>query len=265
MYFAKNFFTYYFVNIDVWPEALDGIKANTVLHYVTVVLGELYVIGITTAIKLTFDWIESKKKNQDLEKLNLQTEIKYLRAQIQPHFFFNTLNNLYALTIEKSDKAPEVVLKLSELMQYVLYEAKDDTISLRSELKYIESYLELEKLRFTDRLKYNIEISGSIENVYVPPLIFLPFIENCFKHGVSVNNSNINIIIKFDATGKMLIFEVENPIPEIVDKRFRQVNEGIGLKNVRKRLKLNYQNKCKLDIISKNNTFKVSLTIPKNK
>ncbi len=158
-----------------------------------------------------------------------------------------------------------MVLKLSELMQYVLYEAKDDTISLRSELKYIESYLELEKLRFTDRLKYNIEISGSIENVYVPPLIFLPFIENCFKHGVSVNNSNINIIIKFDATGKMLIFEVENPIPEIVDKRFRQVNEGIGLKNVRKRLKLNYQNKCKLDIISKNNTFKVSLTIPKNK
>ncbi|MEN8139429.1 MAG: histidine kinase [Bacteroidota bacterium] len=263
MYFVKTTITYYLINEDVWPEAIEGAKARVGLHYVTVVLGELYVIGITTAIKLTMDWVNSRKRNQELTKLNLETEIKYLRAQIQPHFFFNTLNNLYALTLEKSDKAPEVVLKLSELMQYVLYEAKDDRIQLTKEFAYIQSYLDLEKLRFDNRLKYNIEISGKIEGVYLPPLMYLPFIENCFKHGVSADNSDIVIDIKFDTSGEMLIFMVENPIPNIADKRFRQVNEGIGIKNIRKRLKLNYNNNFRLSINTENNRYSVLLAIPK--
>ena len=265
MYFVKTIFTYYFINEDVWPEAVDTAKSSVALHYATVVLGELYVIGITTAIKLTNDWVDSKNRNQKLTRLNLETEVKYLRAQIQPHFFFNTLNNLYALTLEKSDKAPEVVLKLSELMQYVLYEGKNDTISLTKELKYIESYLELEKLRYGDRVKYNLEISGNIENVNIPPLLLLPFIENCFKHGVGADNSDIKIDIGFDTSGGNLIFTVVNPIPENVDVRFRQEDEGIGIANVRKRLKLNFGEDCLLKTESDNKEYSVKLEMPKSK
>lgn len=265
MYFAKTILTYQFINKDVWPEAVESAKARVFLHYATVVLGELYVIGVTTAIKLTNDWVDSKNKNQKLAQLNLETEVKYLRAQIQPHFFFNTLNNLYALTLEKSDKAPEVVLKLSELMQYVLYEGKNDLISLPKEIKYIESYLELEKLRYDNRLKYKLEISGNIEGVYIPPLLLLPFIENCFKHGVGVDDTDIKINIGFDTSKDKLIFTVNNPIPKIVDKRFRQEDEGIGIVNVRKRLKLNYGNDCDLHIESDNDVYSVNLSMPKSK
>jgi LytS/YehU family sensor histidine kinase len=265
MYFAKTILTYHLINKDVWPEAADSAKASFILHYATVVLGEMYVIGITTAIKLTNDWVDSTKKNQQLTRLNLETEIKYLRAQIEPHFFFNTLNNLYALTLEKSDKAPEVVLKLSELMQYVLYEAKDDVISLNKELKYIENYLELERLRYGNRLKYNIEITGNINDVYLPPLLLLPFIENCFKHGVSADDSSIVINMSFDTSGDKLIFIVDNPIPKVTDKRFRQKNEGIGIANVRKRLELNYGKECSFKISTTEDKYSVYLSIPKRK
>jgi len=265
MYFAKTILTYHFINKDVWPEAIASAKTSMPLHYATVMLGELYVIGITTAIKLTNDWVYSTRNNEKLLRMNLETEIKYLKTQIQPHFFFNTLNNLYALTLEKSDKAPEVVLKLSEMMQYVLYEGKKDIISLSKELKYIESYLELEKLRYGNRLKYNLRITGSIDYVNIPPLLLLPFIENCFKHGVSADNSDIKIDLSFDVSGDKLIFTVVNPIPENVDIRFRQENEGIGLINVKKRLKLNYDDDFNLDIDTSNNEYSVRLEIPKNK
>jgi len=265
MYFVKTILTYYFINTDVWPEAIDGAKSSLVLHYVTVVLGELYVIGITTAIKLTNDWVDSIYKYQRLTRLNLETEIKYLKAQIQPHFFFNTLNNLYALTLEKSDKAPEVVLKLSELMQYVLYEGKNNSITLSKELKYIESYIELEKLRYGNRLKYHIDISGNIEGVNIPPLMLLPFIENCFKHGVGADNSDIKIYIGFEISADKLVFTVANPIPENVDIRFRQEDEGIGIENVRKRLDLNFGEDYFLEINSDDKEYSVKLAMPKNK
>ncbi len=265
MYFVKTILTFQFINQDVWPEAIDSAKSSQLLYFTTVVLGEMYVIGITTAIKLTNDWINSKNRNQQLTQLNLETEIKYLRAQIQPHFFFNTLNNLYALTLEKSDKAPEVVLKLSELMQYVLYEAKDDIISLVKELKYMESYLELERLRYGNRLKYNLEITGDIDNVYLPPLILLPFIENCFKHGVSADDSNIVINMSFNTSGNKLIFTIDNPVPKTTDKRFRQENEGIGIINVKKRLQLNYGKEYSLKISTTEDKYSVYLSIPKSK
>lgn len=263
MYYAKVVLTYIFVNKIVWPEASAGVRANFLLHYTTVVLGELYVIGITTAIKLTLDKINSIKRYKELESINLHTEIKYLRAQIQPHFFFNTLNNLYALIIEKSDNAPKVILKLSELMQYVLYETQDDYTPLIKEIKYIENYIDLEKLRFDARLKYKIEITGNIDDVIVPPLIFLPFIENCFKHGIDTKENNIIIDIKFDASSEFLNFEVSNSISGISISRFKQTNKGIGIINVKKRLELNYPKNYQLDIKEIDNKYTVVLRIPK--
>ena len=265
MYYAKTILTFNFVNTDVWPEAVGYTSTNNVLHFVTVVIGELYVIGFTTAIKLTYDWINSRDRNLQLEKINLETEIKYLRAQIQPHFFFNTLNNLYALTLDKSDKAPEVVLKLSELMQYVIYETKKHRIPLSDDISYIENYLELERLRYGDRLKYNLEISGDIDSVNIPPLLILPFIENCFKHGISADNSDIKITIEFFTDETDLSIKIKNPIPAVVDKRFRQENEGIGITNIEKRLKLNYPGKHKLEIKLDDENYFVHLKIPKNK
>ena len=189
----------------------------------------------------------------------MSTELKFLRTQIQPHFFFNTLNNLYALTLEKSDVAPEVVLKLSDIMQYILYDVKEPYIKLYDEINYIQNYLDLEKLRYGDRVSSKIKISGDIENIKVPPLLFLPFIENCFKHG-SKENELIEVRIAFEVLkDKMLKFKVENNFNEIYESTKKH---GIGIKNVKRRLELLFKNKFKLKITNKKNNYIVSLKIP---
>ena len=134
------------------------------------------------------------------------TELNFLKSQIQPHFFFNTLNNLYALTLEKSDVAPSVVWKLSDIMQHILYEASEPKIRLYNVLNYIQSYIDLERLRYGDKMAVNTQIIGEIDDVMVPPLLFLPFIENCFKHGVK-ENDHIEVEISFEnVRNKKLIF-----------------------------------------------------------
>ena len=144
--------------------------------------------------KFFFNWFIEKKRNQDLAKLQLSTELKFLRSQIQPHFFFNTLNNLYALTLKKSDDAPRLVIKLSDLMQYILYEVKSSKASLLREINHINNYIDIEHIRFKDRIESELDITGNIEDVEVPPLLYLTFIENCFKHGLK-DNDNIKIKI----------------------------------------------------------------------
>jgi sensor histidine kinase YesM len=250
------------VTKNIWPEADTSQQAFTFNHIIAVTLGEIYVVALATAIKLTVDWIYERKRVEELQKEQLQTELNFLKSQIQPHFFFNTLNNLYALTLEKSDIASSVVLKLSDMMQYVLYDVKEPLIRLFDGILYIQNYLDLERLRFGDRIQSSTNIIGSIEDVKVPPLLFLPFIENCFKHGAK-NNDTIVVNISFEnRNNKWLIFRVENSFVKLNESEKASKKSGIGIKNVTRRLELLFNKNFDLKTTIENNMYCVQLKIP---
>lgn len=227
-------------------------------HVVTITLGEVYVIGLVSAIKLTIDYVFELNKNNLLLELQSETEMKYLKAKIQPHFFFNTLNNLYALTLKRSKKAAEVVLKLSEIMEYVIYDLDKKKIPLNKEIKYVENYIELEKLRRKDLVVSKIEIIGKIEDILLPTYLFLPFVENCFKHG-QLDNGKIIITMKFRRSGNALEFSIKNSF----DKS-EKINDksGIGLINIRRRLELLYEKNFSLEMGPSVDLYSVVLKIP---
>ena len=217
-----------------------------------------YPLGFTTGIKLAKDWIQNQQLMKAREKQFLETELNFLKTQIHPHFFFNTLNNLYSLTLKKSDQAPEVVLKLSALMSYMLYESNTPKVSLSKEINYLQNYLDLEKLRFGQRLTVLFEIEGQIEEVSIPPMILILFVENSFKHGVKNNVNHIQIDISLKMEGAYLYFQVKNP----VGNHSSTGNEGIGLKNARRRLDLLYVKNYQLDISESDGQFFVFLKMP---
>ena len=257
-YVVRTGLNFVLVSENLWPEAQGNQEPFTLIHIVEVMIGTIYVIALVSAIKLAYDWITEKRKNDELQRIQLQTELDFLKTQIQPHFFFNTLNNLYALVIKQSPNAPDVVLKLSEIMQYVLYEVKEPKISLMKSINYLHSYLELEKLRYGDRVQSEISIDGDIDDVEVPPLIFLPFIENCFKHGAK-SDKDIKVDISFVVKDNFLYFTVENTFDG--EQEFIQ-KHGIGIENVRRRLQLLFGNKHKFETRSSGNRFKVQLKLP---
>lgn len=199
----------------------------------------------------------------DLEKSQLETELLFLKSQISPHFFFNTLNNIYSLSVEKSDKTPKIVLKLSELMRYMLYETKSKRQSLKNEILCIQNYLDLERIRNGDRLEINMSISGDIHDKKIGPIILLTFVENAFKHGVNKNTGNVIIDINFKIKGDYLYFTISNPTPEITKHKDNfSRSGGIGIENVKKRLELGYnKNDYKLSFKNKKNIFVVKLVI----
>ncbi|MGB3151381.1 MAG: histidine kinase [Maribacter sp.] len=187
MLLIKFNLTFYLVSNNVMPEAPEETNTLTFAYSVTTMIGEVYVISFFTAIKLTIDWLRESAKLHDLERRQLKTELRFLRSQVSPHFFFNTLNNIYSLTLEKSDKAPEVVLKLSELMRYLLYATKKQRQDLKSEIECIQNYIDLERIRFDNSLEIDVHISGNLKNYTIAPMLLVPLVENCFKHGASKN------------------------------------------------------------------------------
>lgn len=264
IYVVRTGLNYFLVTKNIWPEAENSQQAFTFNHIIAVTLGEVYVVALATAIKLTFDWIYERNRVEDLQKVQLRTELNFLKSQIQPHFFFNTLNNLYALTLEKSDIAPSVVLKLSDIMQYVLYDVKEPKIRLFTAINYIQNYLDLERLRYGDKIIANTEIIGNIEDVIVPPLLFLPFIENCFKHGAK-NNDNIEVVIHFEnVENKWLIFKLENSFNQNIESEEKNLKHGIGIQNVKRRLELLFPNNFELKTEIVNQKYCVQLKLPIN-
>ena len=231
--------TYYFTSGDVMPE-YAGITSNIDFQYATsVILGEVYVVSFVTAIKLAIDWIKQKEYLNETNEVLLENELKYLRSQIQPHFFFNTLNNLYSLTIDKSDKAPDLILKLSDLMKYFLYETGKEFQILENEISHIKDYIEIEKLRYDETLKVNFNIKGNTKKTMIKPLMLIPLVENAFKHGARNSKKNPYININLITTKSYLDFKVENSFQKPTKKIKEQIG-GIGLTNLKKRLEINY-------------------------
>ncbi len=203
--------------------------------------------------------IASYNRLKQTEEEKLKAELSYLKAQINPHFLFNTLNSIYALTVKKSDSAPESITKLSSIMRYSITDAVHDLVALDKELNYINAYVELEKLRLTEKVKLNYTISGNPAGKQIAPLIFVPFIENAFKYGVSTkDNSVIDIIINIDATN--LNLEVKNTKARNDPKN----KLGLGIENTKKRLHLIYPGKHTLEIQDHEKEFSVNLKITLN-
>ena len=263
MVLIKFNLTYYLVSQNVWPEGPEVINTITVSYAIDMMIGELYVVTFVTAIKVTMDWIKEHKRVTDLEKVQLETELLFLRSQISPHFFFNTLNNIYSLAIEKSDKTAKIVLRLSELMRYLLYETKSKRQSLEKEIICIQNYLELERVRHEDLLEVNMNISGNINDKKIAPIILLSFVENAFKHGVNKNIGNVKININFIVDGDFLYFSIDNPIPKATEHKQQVISSsGIGLVNVTKRLALGYKpNEYDLKVESDQSLHTVTLKI----
>ncbi len=172
-------------------------------------------------------------------KILLENELKYLRSQIQPHFFFNTLNNLYSLTIDKSDKAPDLILKLSDLMKYFLYETGKEYQSLSNEIKHIKDYIDIEKLRYNEELKVSFNVRGAVKKTMIRPLLLIPLVENAFKHGARNSKKNSYITIDLKINSSEINFKVENSFSKSTKPIKVQVG-GIGLANIKKRLEINY-------------------------
>ncbi|WP_343487936.1 histidine kinase [Allomuricauda sp. d1] len=263
MLLAKYNLTYYLISTNVWPEGPEPIDSLTINYGVQMMLGELYVVSFVTAIKITIDWLREHSKLHELEKRQLSTELRFLRSQVSPHFFFNTLNNIYSLTLKKSNRAPEVILKLSELMRYLLYATDKRKQTLKNEIECIQNYIDLERIRFDDSLEVEIEISGDLENKVIAPMLLMPLIENCFKHGASQNIGKTRISLSVHVEEDFLYFKLSNTKPKRKKKDKMPTRAGgIGLSNVRKRLELGYQKEdYELNINEKDNEFHVLLKL----
>ncbi|MDB9893741.1 histidine kinase, partial [Flavobacteriaceae bacterium] len=219
MVFIKFNLTYYLVSENIWPEGPAVINDFTFSYAIDMMIGELYVTTFVTAIKITMDWLEEQKRTAALEKMQSDTELKFLRTQISPHFFFNTLNNIYSLAIEKSEKTPKIILKLSELMRYLLYETRTKRQRLEKEIICIQNYLELESIRYGKLLDIDMKISGDIMNKKIAPILLLSFVENAFKHGANKNIGNIKIDIDFKIIENFLYFTISNPVPKAIKNK----------------------------------------------
>lgn len=208
-------------------------------------------------IKFIRMWYERKQ-------MALQSELNFLKAQIHPHFLFNTLNNLYALTLDNAPSSPEVVLGLSQILRYMLYECKSDNVPLKRDVEIIKNYITLEKLRHGDRLDLNFKVKGEISHQQIAPLLMIPLIENAFKHGASemMEGAWINMVLEVEPNS--IKFKISNGKP-ITQNSTHQVHFGkIGLENVRKRLALIYPETHQFTIYNEEDMYVAILEIALN-
>ena len=241
------------------PHEPQLLNISKILKYTTKVYP---VVALAIVVKWFKYWYQQQKDNQQLVQDKLQAELKFLKSQVHPHFLFNTLNNLYALTLKQSKEASEVVLKLSDLLDYMLYECNADRVLLQKEIKLVEDYIALEKIRYGNRLDVSFHLRGDVSGKVVAPLLILPFVENSFKHGVSEALDQPWVRIDLSAKETEIILKVENSKSgnEVQEDRF-EYKEGIGLKNVRRRLELLYPDQYDLNIIDTEASFLVVLKL----
>ena len=197
---------------------------------------------------------------EQLEKEKLEAELKLLKSQINPHFLFNSLNSLYVLALNNSQRTPAMIHKLSELMSYMLYDSNQPEVLLEKEIEYIRNYIALEKIRYGDRIEITFNVYNQYEDLSIAPLLMLPFIENSFKHGVRNQLSNAWVFIELDIVDEEVVFKVENSKgPKETERQ-----GGIGLNNVMKRLDYLYPNRYSLTIFDEQDTYMVVLRIGLN-
>ncbi|MCG2613698.1 histidine kinase [Terrimonas sp. NA20] len=230
----------YTIEEVIYPLVLDGLRNYPEKYGVwRYVLDNIYFgavcIGVGISAFLLDNQVSNQRRQAELLQQNREAELLFLRSQVNPHFLFNTLNNIYSLVYEQSPKAPGAMLQLSELMRYILYEKKE-LVSVRREWSYIENFITLQKLRFDHDLQLDITVTGDTDKQLIPPYLLIPFIENAFKHGDFRNDS---LHIRLDVSSAKMDFEISNK----VSNRNKDESGGIGMDNVKRRLELLYPEK----------------------
>lgn len=221
--------------------------------------GGLTVGGIAAAIKLMKYWYIKEQRNLQLQKENAESQLQLLKAQVHPHFLFNTLNNIYSYTQNTSPVASQLVTRLSDLLRFVLYETRQPLVPLAKELKLIQDYIELEKIRYGNKLELNIQLPEKTNDLYIAPLLLLPLIENCFKHGTSNVLDQPWISLHIDIFDNQMQMKLLNGKTNEVRESLNST--GIGIQNVRKRLELLYPGKHDFSITNDEEVFIVNLKI----
>ncbi len=229
---------------------LEKFQVKTFFQYprevYSLLTGTYFVVFLSVAITLFEYWNREQRRKQAATREKVEAELKLLKSQIHPHFLFNTLNNIYSLALQKSEQAPDAVLKLSGLLDYLIYQGENERVSLRKETDLIRNYIELETLRYGDRLDLDFQVSGDPENIRIAPLLLIPLVENAFKHGISRSRQPQSLILKLEISRRNVDFYIENTKPPVRDPK--PATGGLGLENLRKRLEILYPGKHTLEI-----------------
>jgi two-component system, LytTR family, sensor histidine kinase AlgZ len=227
---------------------------------VSVVINSLILSLFIGMLKFAENWFELEARKKEMENEQLMSELRFLKAQINPHFLFNTLNNLYFLAFTNSPQTPEVIDKLSQMMRYMIYDSNHPKVPLSKEIDYMKNYISLEKLRLNNQVPIDFDIAGNTEGVQIVPLVLITFLENAFKHGVTNNATDAWIKVKLLIEGKTCFYSVEN------SKLTKQesdniVKSGIGLQNVQRRLDLSYPKQYELTVKDTEKSYGVRLRL----
>ncbi len=223
----------------------------------SLVLVFIILSALTRAIQ---NWFANALQRENLEKQSMRAELAYLKSQINPHFLFNTLNNIYTLAYIQSPATPEAIMRLSSLMRYMLYESNANTVSLEREINYLKDFIELQQLRFKVNEIVNLEIIGGTENANVAPLLFVHIIENAYKHSPA-NLQAGDIVVRVEVNENRLIFKAKNPVAKQSQKPMDEPG-GFGLENVKKRLNLLYPNDHSFQVNTSHDQFEVVMSVP---
>ncbi|MEO8886302.1 MAG: sensor histidine kinase [Mucilaginibacter sp.] len=231
-------------------------EMNFIGYFVSTVFTSIIFIFFSVVLKLFVDWFVNERVQRDLENQRLSAELSFLKSQINPHFLFNSLNSIYSLAYQRSDTTPDAILKLSEIMRYMLYECNDNTVDLSKELHYLQNFIDLQKIRLGDKAYVDFKIEGKVTNQKIAPLLLIAFIENAFKHGVASDASS-PIQLYVSILANQLQFYVHNK----KHKNNTDAVGGIGLNNVKRRLDLLYPGKYNLDIHDEKDTYTCELSL----
>ena len=249
--------------VIIYVDILLGVMENWESFSFQLVVATYYVILyiiLGGLLKLALDGIKSHQQKIQLEKQNVKSELALLRSQVNPHFLFNSLNTIHSYVNSQHEKASHSIILLSDIMRYMLYEAAKEKITLKQEIDYLKSYIELQSYRMEKRDFVDFQISGVPEDVIIPPMLLTPFVENAFKHGKKRGMEKGIIIQLKIIDNQKLWFSVTNEIEKIQSLEVRK-NEGVGLINVKRRLELLYPQKHELSISEKNDKFIVDLKL----
>lgn len=238
---------------------LKSVSVNEHFWDIEMITKRLTFLNSPLLFALTFEGI---KLNMQLSREKLHAELALLKSQLQPHFFFNTLNNLYSLVLQKSELAPELILKLSSMMRYILYDSNKETVKLEEEVDFIINYIAIEKIRYGKRVKVTVDVPESLPSIQFPPLILFTFIENAFKHGVAQEIEEAQIELQIAMAGNSLTYKVRNSLPVVASATQMEAKKGIGLKNITQRLQIIYGDKHQFKYTSAAATFEAVLSIP---
>jgi sensor histidine kinase YesM len=229
------------------------------LHTVQTAATTLFIVIFVGMLRFAKDWFEFEARKKEIENEKLTAELHFLKEQINPHFLFNTLNNLYYLAFTQSPNTTEVIAKLSQMMRYMIYDSNYPQVPLSKEIEYMQNYISLERLRLNNSIPIDFDIQGDTDQLRIAPLIFITFLENAFKHGVNNNSPDAWVRVSIRVQGKECIYAVENS--RVHNVSATEEKAGVGLQNVMRRLELSYAGKYELVVTDLPERYGVKLNL----